>query len=107
FSTTFVILCIYVVCYCSLFSSHIPSFLFIPSFCFIFLLFFLMIRPPPRSTLFPYTTLFRSTMGEPLKYHLMLLIHLVSHRHELLQMPALLAPKNPLTTPQWPSMQKA
>src|SRR5205823_9497797 len=23
--------------------------------------FFLMIRPPPRSTLFPYTTLFRST----------------------------------------------
>src|SRR5258708_28226119 len=27
------------------------------------LLFFLMIRRPPRSTLFPYTTLFRSTMG--------------------------------------------
>src|SRR4051794_41403359 len=26
----------------------------------LFLLFFLMIRPPPRSTLFPYTTLFRS-----------------------------------------------
>src|SRR5579883_717348 len=26
----------------------------------IFSLFFLMIRPPPRSTLFPYTTLFRS-----------------------------------------------
>src|SRR5438034_11834947 len=25
-----------------------------------FFLFFLMIRPPPRSTLFPYTTLFRS-----------------------------------------------
>src|SRR5688572_32721958 len=24
------------------------------------ILFFLMIRPPPRSTLFPYTTLFRS-----------------------------------------------
>src|SRR5439155_26113718 len=24
------------------------------------LLFFLMLRPPPRSTLFPYTTLFRS-----------------------------------------------
>src|SRR5215210_3462958 len=24
--------------------------------------FFLMIRPPPRSTLFPYTTLFRSTL---------------------------------------------
>src|SRR5215471_20428389 len=28
------------------------------SFCFFF--FFLMIRRPPRSTLFPYTTLFRS-----------------------------------------------
>src|SRR5687767_15746033 len=26
--------------------------------------FFLMIRRPPRSTLFPYTTLFRSTHGE-------------------------------------------
>src|ERR1035437_10703705 len=26
------------------------------------LLFFLMIRRPPRSTLFPYTTLFRSTL---------------------------------------------
>src|SRR5437773_4623036 len=25
--------------------------------------FFLMIRPPPRSTLFPYTTLFRSRRG--------------------------------------------
>src|SRR5476649_2989460 len=28
------------------------------TFCFVF--FFLMIRRPPRSTLFPYTTLFRS-----------------------------------------------
>src|SRR2546430_15691219 len=27
------------------------------------LFFFLMIRRPPRSTLFPYTTLFRSTSG--------------------------------------------
>src|SRR6266487_1608453 len=27
-------------------------------------LFFLMIRRPPRSTLFPYTTLFRSSEGE-------------------------------------------
>src|SRR5208283_5745130 len=33
-----------------MFASHIHSFLF----------FFLMIRRPPRSTLFPYTTLFRS-----------------------------------------------
>src|SRR6266487_6488439 len=28
-----------------------------------FFFFFLMIRRPPRSTLFPYTTLFRSPMG--------------------------------------------
>src|SRR5256885_12144840 len=27
--------------------------------------FFLMIRRPPRSTLFPYTTLFRSCIGSP------------------------------------------
>src|SRR2546422_7200442 len=33
------------------------------SFCFIFF-FFLMIRRPPRSTLFPYTTLFRSLLGD-------------------------------------------
>src|SRR5476651_2810316 len=33
-----------------------------PSF-FLFL-FFLMIRRPPRSTLFPYTTLFRSPAGQ-------------------------------------------
>src|SRR3954449_13637136 len=32
-----------------------------PFFCFFF--FFLMIRRPPRSTLFPYTTLFRSNRG--------------------------------------------
>src|SRR2546422_2368682 len=30
--------------------------------------FFLMIRRPPRSTLFPYTTLFRSRIGE-LSHH--------------------------------------
>src|SRR5690606_41072787 len=32
-------------------------------FCFVFLIFFLLIRRPPRSTLFPYTTLFRSRFG--------------------------------------------
>src|SRR5438874_13799099 len=31
--------------------------------CFLFLFFFLMIRRPPRSTLFPYTTLFRPARG--------------------------------------------
>src|SRR6266700_6097587 len=35
--------------------------------CFFF---FLMIRPPPRSTLFPYTTLFRSRRGPPLDHAL-------------------------------------
>src|SRR5256885_13705419 len=32
------------------------------SFTYVFF-FFLMIRRPPRSTLFPYTTLFRSVLG--------------------------------------------
>src|SRR5438045_9542901 len=32
-------------------------------FFFVFHFFFLMIRRPPRSTLFPYTTLFRSVSG--------------------------------------------
>src|SRR5256885_12695206 len=32
-----------------------------------FLFFFLMIRRPPRSTLFPYTTLFRSLLTLPAK----------------------------------------
>src|SRR5215510_16102534 len=36
-------------------------FLFLFFFCF----FFLMIRRPPRSTLFPYTTLFRSEFDVP------------------------------------------
>src|SRR5262249_38806500 len=41
---------------------HTPSILYnIHSPFLSFLFFFLMIRRPPRSTLFPYTTLFRST----------------------------------------------
>src|SRR5471032_3473245 len=37
---------------------------FVIFFCiFFFCFFFLMIRRPPRSTLFPYTTLFRSAAG--------------------------------------------
>src|SRR2546429_6213654 len=40
-------------------------FLFYDFSYFLFLFFFfLMIRRPPRSTLFPYTTLFRSTGGQ-------------------------------------------
>src|SRR5215216_7272738 len=39
--------------------------MFLGSYLFLSFLFFffLMIRRPPRSTLFPYTTLFRSTAG--------------------------------------------
>src|SRR2546430_17687419 len=45
----------------SLLSSHI---FFSCSNAFVFFIFFfLMIRRPPRSTLFPYTTLFRSDRG--------------------------------------------
>src|SRR3712207_8833675 len=33
------------------------------------LFFFLMIRRPPRSTLFPYTTLFRSQAAEAVRHH--------------------------------------
>src|SRR5438093_12382902 len=43
-------------------------------------LFFLMIRRPPRSTLFPYTTLFRSEQPAPgLRGHR--LGRLLHHRH--------------------------
>src|SRR4051794_41752864 len=51
--------------------THIPTALHLTSLfstpCFFF--FFLMIRRPPRSTLFPYTTLFRSAQraGPPLR----------------------------------------
>src|SRR6266498_3829310 len=38
---------------------------FLIVFVFVFFFFFLMIRRPPRSTLFPYTTLFRSGDGLP------------------------------------------
>src|SRR5256885_193411 len=39
-------------------------FLYFVQFLFFFFFFFLMIRRPPRSTLFPYTTLFRSVFAE-------------------------------------------
>src|SRR5438046_10232912 len=47
------------------------SLLFLPSlFCTSTFFFFLMIRRPPRSTLFPYTTLFRSqTSGPSMRCH--------------------------------------
>src|SRR5699024_12794447 len=51
---------------CILSSSSVPPYSFFCSLCRLLhplFLFFLMIRPPPRSTLFPYTTLFRSRSG--------------------------------------------
>src|SRR5215510_10838311 len=38
--------------------------------CFASIFFFLMIRRPPRSTLFPYTTLFRSSPPPVMAFHL-------------------------------------
>src|SRR6476660_10375157 len=43
-------------------------------FLSLLLLFFLMIRRPPRSTLFPYTTLFRS-LGAAVPWHDLLLVY--------------------------------
>src|SRR5215207_10999501 len=42
------------------FMRAIHYFIYFITFLFVFFFFFLMIRQPPRSTLFPYTTLFRS-----------------------------------------------
>src|SRR5574343_1934925 len=47
---------------------YMPCFFFAISLLFLF--FFLMIRRPPRSTLFPYTTLFRSNIQYFLNYQL-------------------------------------
>src|SRR2546429_7822605 len=49
------------------------------SFCLCFF-FFLMIRRPPRSTLFPYTTLFRSPVHILPKPRREFLAHSASHR---------------------------
>src|SRR5437016_10961194 len=46
-------------------SSSLSAFSFGALCSFADFFFFLMIRRPPRSTLFPYTTLFRSEDGEP------------------------------------------
>src|SRR5260370_28415763 len=57
---------------------YLSYFLFFLTFFFFF--FFLMIRRPPRSTLFPYTTLFRSRSEEhtsELQSHLNLVCRLL------------------------------
>src|SRR5437870_13037866 len=56
-------MCLYVVC-------TIISFIAILLIAVSLFLFFLIIRRPPRSTLFPYTTLFRSLAGEEASSHL-------------------------------------
>src|SRR3712207_7694071 len=56
-----------------------------PTWCFLH--FVLMIRRPPRSTLFPYTTLFRSRLGRPAG--LLLEVHLVRQGGEERVLPAL------------------
>src|SRR3712207_8495607 len=45
-----------------------------------------MIRRPPRSTLFPYTTLFRSTqpLGQPFAVRELLLPRVAAHEHGLM-----------------------
>src|SRR5258705_7561024 len=50
-------------CYLIVAANSVPSF-FSFSLATFFRFFFLMIRRPPRSTLFPYTTLFRSRRRE-------------------------------------------
>src|SRR2546430_13905005 len=45
----------------------LPLFILIHIHTIVFFFFFLMIRRPPRSTLFPYTTLFRSNYALMLK----------------------------------------
>src|SRR5947208_9449582 len=42
----------------------------ISSYTYSFIFFFLMIRRPPRSTLFPYTTLFRSARQPVLRWEM-------------------------------------
>src|ERR1017187_10357693 len=58
-------ICMYVcmlvgVCVCIYIWFYVGIFVCVFVFMFVFFFFFLMIRRPPRSTLFPYTTLFRS-----------------------------------------------
>src|SRR5207253_9582566 len=53
------------------FVSYLHSSLYVLDSCsFLSFFFFLLIRPPPISTLFPYTTLFRShgSAGEAISY---------------------------------------
>src|SRR5688572_32234911 len=62
--------------------------LFTPCLVYTFFIFFLMIRRPPRSTLFPYTTLFRSKFDSALKRFLRMLakaLLVVSNAEEVMR----------------------
>src|SRR5437764_15095467 len=67
--------------------------IFLPPICSITpifsFFFFLMIRPPPRSTLFPYTTLFRSphAPGQGSRHHCWPLPHRSEEHTSELQSP--------------------
>src|SRR3712207_6901103 len=70
------------------------------------LLFFLMIRRPPRSTLFPYTTLFRSPLSIGIDIGLMLLQRpLQTHRQRVRRHWPLVT--NTSTTPEVAAYQAA
>src|SRR5437016_7160424 len=60
-------------------SQPIPAIAATPASCSMFFL-FLMLRRPPRSTLFPYTTLFRSDQGAALRDVLRLSAHALIDR---------------------------
>src|SRR3712207_8682189 len=47
-----------------------------------------MIRRPPRSTLFPSTTLFRSVLGEEVARLALVVVGVDPHEHHLAPMPA-------------------
>src|SRR5215469_17447140 len=51
-------------------------------FLFPFFFFFLMIRRPPRSTLFPYTTLFRSWLASSKTISTQAPVHGTGHRQK-------------------------
>src|SRR3712207_7241769 len=66
--------------------------------------FFLMIRRPPRSTLFPYTTLFRSVPSGPSALHILLSDLLRAERagEEVLRVEERLAPEEAELRPPRP-----
>src|SRR5690606_39715797 len=63
--------------------------------------FFLVIRPPPRSTLFPYTTLFRSREAAPVRNELIKNHHIFtgssSGKNTIRLLPPLNIPRKDLT----------